>query len=169
RVDLLARRAPGRPAGDIPALRARFIGKIGQNGMGQGLKDAPVAVEARNGDPAHGVERGPLRRINGETSTIRIEISEPQLVQAPRDALADLTADLAKSCPAQVDLRQSPLKERNALGVFQATILPYGRAACQALSIGFTTSTVMLSWWGSRASSTVRTSASATARGPSSR
>ncbi len=95
----------------------------------QDVEHGPVTIEPRDRDPAQSVEVRPLAGMLFEPRAVTLEISEAELPHAPADALAHLSANLAKSRPAHVQPRQGPLQEAHALLVFHGGMIATVRSA----------------------------------------
>lgn len=67
----------------------------------QMLKNASVAIEAGNVNPAQAVQRCPFPRVIFQVASIRFQAWQFQLLHTAVDALVDLAAHFAKTQPAQ--------------------------------------------------------------------
>ena len=70
---------------------------------------------AGNGNTAERVEHTPLLRVALQPGTILLQAGQLQCMDTPPDPFAYLRANLAKTGPAHVQLRQGPLQEVDAL------------------------------------------------------
>jgi hypothetical protein len=68
----------------------------------------------------------PLRRISLQPLSISCEILELEISYTAFNPSADLAAHLAVARPAQIEVRQSPLKEGNAIGVLHLAFCNFG-------------------------------------------
>lgn len=103
-------------------------------------ENRPIAIETRYRNAAHCVEHAPFAFMVFEVGSIRREVAKPELAQPSSDALADEVSHLAKSEPAQAELRQGVLKEMSALGDFHVP------------PASTTTERDLSAWYGSRMS-----------------
>ena len=64
-----------------------------------------------------------------EPCAIVVDAGEAEFPDAPVDAFAHLSADLAKPGPAHMQLRQGPLQEAHALLIFRGGMITTVRPA----------------------------------------
>ena len=96
-----------------------------QHRLRQGSENPSVAIEARDRNPAEGIEAAPFVGMGCQVVPVLVDACEAQSSQAPVYAFAHLSAHLAKAGPAQPQSWQRPLQERYALLVFHVgTAIP---------------------------------------------
>ena len=140
RVRLLARGATGGPDAGLSSFSCGACGYIRKHTGEQYVEYAPVP---RDGDAATVVKGSPLRRIGLQPLSIGREISEPEVSYTMCNPPVDLAAHLAETGPAQIEVRQSPLKEGYAIGVLHLLLARCCCDGCPAAGAGWITTTAV--------------------------